>query len=62
MKPETIEYYLKQASNRDDAILRAWNRGGYTQNNIADYFSIHYSRVSNILKKAKIKTCPPYFL
>lgn len=55
-KPEAIEYYLKQAINRDDAILRAWNSGGYTQKNIADYFSIHYSRVSKIIKKAKIKT------
>jgi hypothetical protein len=50
-KPETIEYYLKQAINRDDAILRAWNSGGYTQKNIADYFSIHYSSVSKIIKR-----------
>lgn len=56
VKPKAIEYYLQQASNRDDAILRAWNSGGYTQKNIADYFSIHYSRVSKIIKKAKIKT------
>ncbi len=55
-KPETIEYYFKQASNRNDAILRVWNSGGYTQKNIADFFSIHYSRVSKIIKKAKIKT------
>ncbi len=54
-KPEAIEYYLKQAMNRDNAILRAWNSGGYTQKNIADYFSIHYSRVSKIIKKAKVK-------
>ncbi|MDI1294244.1 MAG: transposase [Methylobacter sp.] len=55
-KPKTMDYYLKQATNRDDAILRAWNSGGYTQKNIADYFSIHYSRVSKIIKKAKDKT------
>ena len=55
-KPKTMDYYLKQATNRDDAILRAWNSGGYTQKNIADYFSIHYSRVSKIIKKAKVKT------
>lgn len=55
-KPMTMDYYLKQATNRDDAILRAWNSGGYTQKNIADYFSIHYSRVSKIIKKAKVKT------
>ena len=58
-KPKVIEYYLKQANNRDDAILRAWNSGGYTQKSIADYFSIHYSRVSKIINKARIKT--PYF-
>jgi REP element-mobilizing transposase RayT len=55
-KPEAIEYYLKQAGNRDDAILRAWSSGGYTQKNIADYFSIHYSRVSKIIKETKVKT------
>ena len=56
IKPKAIEYYLEQAINRDDAILRAWNSGGYTQKNIADYFSIHYSRVSKIIKKEKVKT------
>ncbi|MFK5947168.1 MAG: hypothetical protein QM500_00165 [Methylococcales bacterium] len=53
-KPEAIDYYLKQAINRDDAILRAWDSDGYTQKNIADYFSIHYSRVSKIIKKARL--------
>ena len=55
-KLKEIEYYLKQANNRDDAILKAWNSGGYTQKSIADYFSIHYSRVSKIIKKARVKT------
>ena len=54
-KSEAIEYYLKQAINRDDAILRAWVSGGYTQKDIADYFSIHNSRVSKIIKKARDK-------
>jgi len=54
-KPKEIGYYLTQASNRDDAILRAWNSGGYTQKSIADYFSIHYSRVSKIIKNARVK-------
>ena len=56
VKPKEIGYYLKQANNRDDAILRAWNSGGYTQKSIADYFSIHYSRVSKIIKNARVKT------
>jgi len=57
VKPMTMEYYLKQAGDqRDEAILEAWNSGGYTQKDIADYFSIHYSWVSKIIKKAKVKT------
>ncbi|MCK5829045.1 MAG: hypothetical protein KAH20_01955 [Methylococcales bacterium] len=46
---------MKQGAH---AILRAWNSSGYTQKNIADYFSIHYSRVSKIIKKAKLDPPP----
>jgi len=57
-----IEYYLKQAGNCDDAKLRVWNMGVYRQKNIADYFSIHYSQVSKILKRQEKRTFPFFIL
>jgi len=54
----SVEYYIKQSKNRNDAILTAWNSGGYTQKSITDYFSIHNSRVSKTIKEARLKTLP----
>ena len=54
--PRTLEEYeFRKGSNRDDAIAEAYNSGGYSMKEIGDYFGLHYSRVSRILK-AKDKT------
>ncbi|MDH5572813.1 MAG: transposase [Gammaproteobacteria bacterium] len=50
-----LEYYEKKYSNRDVAILKAYDSGGYSMKIIGDYFELHYSRISRILK-AKGKT------
>ena len=50
--PLSLDEYERLCSNRDNSIIKAYESGGYTQKEIGDYFGIHYSRVSKILKKA----------
>ncbi|MEA3278662.1 MAG: hypothetical protein U9Q81_25865, partial [Pseudomonadota bacterium] len=51
--------------DRDRAIAAAYASGGYTMQEIGDYFGLHYSRISKIVQaasgaraKAKGKTGP----
>jgi putative transposase len=39
---------------RDEAMLRAYAGGGYSLKEIGDYFGLHYSRVSRIVKKRRL--------
>ena len=50
-----LSYYDKKYSDRDIAILNAYASGGYSMKEVGDYFKLHYSRVSRIVK-AKGKT------
>lgn len=50
-----LAYYEKKHSDRDTAIFKAYESGGYSMKSIGDYFALHYSRVSRIIK-AKGKT------
>lgn len=54
-----LRYYEKKYQDRDVAIVKAYAGGGYSMHAIGEYFGIHYSRVSRILK-AKGKTWPCY--
>ena len=56
--PKRLEEYERQARDRNHAILLAYQSGGYSMKEIGDYFSVHYSRVSRIVKAgiAKRKT------
>ncbi|MEZ9911037.1 transposase, partial [Vibrio sp. 10N.261.51.A3] len=56
-KPLSLKEYQDSAPSRNDAIIAAFNSGGYTQKQIGNHFDLHYSRVSRIV--AKGKTCPP---
>ena len=42
--------YASKHRTRDEAILAAYRSGGYSQKQIADYFELHYSRVSKIVR------------
>jgi len=46
---KALEYYVNQADSRDMAIKMAYASGGYSMQEIGDYFSLHYSRVSRII-------------
>ena len=52
---KSLAYYEKKHSDRDTAITKAYASGGYSMQEIGNYFDLHYSRVSRILK-AKGKT------
>jgi REP element-mobilizing transposase RayT len=52
-RPLAIKNYESSALNRDDAIYLTYLSGGYTLKEIGDYFGLHYSRVSRIVKRAK---------
>ena len=50
-----LRYYEKKYIDRDTVIINAYASGGYSMREIGDYFELHYSRVSRIIK-AKGKT------
>jgi len=57
--PKTLKSYKKKYTNRNTAITNAYRSGGYSMKEIGDYFGLHYSRISRIVRdsdKAKGKT------
>jgi hypothetical protein len=44
--------YAALHSDRDEAIVAAYASGGYTLKQIGEYFDLHYSRVSRIVRQA----------
>ena len=51
-----LEYYEKCNPTRNHAIIEAYRSGGYTLKQIGDYFGLHYSTVSGIVRNHKSKT------
>lgn len=47
-----LAHYARQHPDRDRAITAAYASGGYTLQDIGDYFGLHYSRVSKIVRAA----------
>ncbi len=45
--------YARKHKTRDEAIIAAYRSGGYSQKQIADYFELHYSWVSRVVKKSE---------
>ena len=43
-------HYQKQFKNRDRAICEAFKSRGYSMKEIGDFFGLHYSRISRIIK------------
>jgi len=48
-----LAHYARSHPNRDSAIAAAYASGGYTLKDIGDYFGVHYSRVSRIVRAAE---------
>jgi REP element-mobilizing transposase RayT len=49
---KTLPEYAHDHPQRNDAIVAAYRSGGYTLRDIGDFFGIHYSRVSKIVRDA----------
>ncbi len=45
---------IAEAHARDEAIFEAYASGGYGLKQIGDYFGLHYSRVSRIVKQQRL--------
>lgn len=56
---KSLAYYEKN-NDRNTAISKTYESGGYSLKDIGDYYNLHYSRISRIVK-ANDKTISPYF-
>jgi len=54
--PKELSYYAKKYKKRNDAIISAYESGGYSLKEVGDYFKLHYSTISGIVKNHKSKT------
>ena len=52
---KSISEYADESTSRNMAIYEAYSSGGYSMKEVGDYFGLHYSRVSRILKGMKAK-------
>lgn len=48
--PKPLADFARQCDDRNGAIAAAYASGGYTLKEIGDYFGLHYSRVSKIVR------------
>jgi REP element-mobilizing transposase RayT len=46
-----LGWYEKHSLDRDQGIVKAYVSGDYTMKEIADWFGVHYSTVSRVIKK-----------
>jgi hypothetical protein len=51
--PKPLSYYQARYHDRDTAILKAYESGGYSQAELGRHFELHYSRISRIVKQAE---------
>ena len=50
-----IADYEKQSQTRNEAICLAYQSGQYSLKDLGDYFDLHYSRISRIVKQSEAK-------
>jgi REP element-mobilizing transposase RayT len=48
---KSLDEYCHQTGNRNEAIRAAFNSGGYTMKEVGEYFKLHYTSVSRIVKQ-----------
>jgi hypothetical protein len=53
---DTLDYFLATSQDRNTAICKAYQSGGYTLKELGNYFTLHYSTVSWIVNHHKSKT------
>jgi hypothetical protein len=55
-RAKALPEYEREHLQRNDAVVAAYRSGRYTLREIGDYFSLHYSRISNIIHVADLAT------
>ncbi len=53
---KSLRCYEEEGETRNDSIVKAYESGGYTLKEIGEYFGLHYSTVSGVMKRHKSKT------
>ena len=53
---KSLEEYEKMSDSRNAAIVKAYKSGGYSYQEIAEYFNIHFTTVGKIVRKALSKS------
>lgn len=48
---KSLSHYEKSHPNRDEAIVNAYATGDYTLQDIAEYFELHYTTISRLVKR-----------
>lgn len=51
--PKPLDYYKKKYQERNHAITMAYHSGGYSMKEVGEYFGVHYSSVSKIVKQVE---------
>ena len=51
--PKPLMDYESEALNRDQAITEAYASGGYSYQEIGDYFGLHFTRVGKIVRDSR---------
>jgi putative transposase len=51
--PKPLVYFQTRYSDRNTAIQKAFESGGYSQAELGRHFGLHYSRISRIIKQAE---------
>jgi len=54
--PKGLSYYAEKHDTRNEAIVSAYASGAYSLKEVGDYFGLHHSTVSGIVKNHKSKT------
>jgi len=53
-KPESLNHYEAKVSNRDEAIVKAYSSGGYSYQELANYFDLHFTTVGKIVRADRL--------
>jgi len=51
--PKPLTWYAQISRNSHRAMALAYSSGGYTLKEIGEYFAVHYSTVSRVVKRAE---------
>ncbi|WP_126455863.1 REP-associated tyrosine transposase [Sulfuriflexus mobilis] len=52
--PKPLSFYEKKFPDRNTAITHAYRSGGYSMEEVGEYFGLHYSRVSRIIRNVEM--------